>query len=66
MAKPRIRRTQKQDIPALIALQRRVYPSIPPWSEHKLSVQLTELTDAQAAYIGVPKEGPYKTDQYRY
>ena len=31
-----------------------------------LSVQLTELTDAQAAYIGVPKEGPYKTDQYRY
>ncbi len=32
----------------------------------KLNVQLTELTDAQAAYIGVPKEGPYKTDQYRY
>ena len=31
-----------------------------------LSVQLTELTDAQATYIGVPKEGPYKTDQYRY
>ncbi len=32
----------------------------------KLSVQLTELTDAQAAYIGVPKQGPYKTDAYRY
>jgi adenosylhomocysteinase len=32
----------------------------------KLSVKLTELTDAQAAYIGVPKEGPYKSDQYRY
>ncbi len=32
----------------------------------KLSVELTELTDAQAAYIGVPKEGPYKPDQYRY
>jgi len=31
-----------------------------------LSVQLTELTDAQAEYIGVPKTGPYKTDQYRY
>jgi adenosylhomocysteinase len=28
--------------------------------------QLTELTDAQAAYIGVPKAGPYKADQYRY
>ncbi|MBY0340785.1 MAG: adenosylhomocysteinase, partial [Rhodocyclaceae bacterium] len=24
------------------------------------------LTDQQAAYIGVPKEGPYKTDHYRY
>ena len=32
----------------------------------KLNVQLTELTDAQAAYIGVPKQGPYKTDSYRY
>ncbi len=32
----------------------------------KLNAQLTELTDAQAAYIGVPKEGPYKTEHYRY
>ena len=32
----------------------------------KLGAQLTELTDAQAAYIGVPKNGPYKADQYRY
>jgi adenosylhomocysteinase len=32
----------------------------------KLGVQLTELTDAQARYIGVSKQGPYKTDQYRY
>ncbi|TAH53349.1 MAG: adenosylhomocysteinase [Betaproteobacteria bacterium] len=32
----------------------------------KLNAQLTVLTDAQAAYIGVPKEGPYKSDQYRY
>ena len=32
----------------------------------KLGAQLTELTDAQAAYIGVPKHGPYKADQYRY
>ncbi len=31
-----------------------------------LNAQLTELTDQQAAYIGVPKEGPYKTDHYRY
>ena len=31
-----------------------------------LNVALTELTTEQAAYIGVPKEGPYKSDQYRY
>ena len=28
--------------------------------------QLSELTDQQAAYIGVAKEGPYKSDHYRY
>jgi adenosylhomocysteinase len=32
----------------------------------KLGAQLTELTEAQAAYIGVSKHGPYKADQYRY
>jgi adenosylhomocysteinase len=32
----------------------------------KLGAQLTELTEAQAAYIGVKKEGPYKPDTYRY
>ncbi len=31
-----------------------------------LGVRLTELTREQAAYIGVPVEGPYKSDQYRY
>jgi adenosylhomocysteinase len=31
-----------------------------------LNAQLTELTDDQAAYIGVPKQGPYKPDSYRY
>ena len=32
----------------------------------KLNAVLTELTDTQASYIGVPKTGPYKTDHYRY
>jgi len=32
----------------------------------KVGVQLTELSDEQAAYIGVPKNGPYKPDSYRY
>ncbi|MEU4228727.1 adenosylhomocysteinase [Nonomuraea sp. NPDC026600] len=31
-----------------------------------LGVKLTELTKVQAEYIGVPVEGPFKTDHYRY
>jgi adenosylhomocysteinase len=31
-----------------------------------LGVRLTELSKEQAAYIGVPVEGPYKSDLYRY
>jgi adenosylhomocysteinase len=31
-----------------------------------LGVKLTQLTPSQAAYIGVPVEGPYKVDHYRY
>ncbi len=32
----------------------------------KLGVKLTKLTPEQAAYIGVPPEGPYKPEHYRY
>jgi adenosylhomocysteinase len=32
----------------------------------KFGARLTELTEAQAAYIGVPVAGPYKADHYRY
>ena len=31
-----------------------------------LGVRLTSLTDDQAAYLGVPLEGPFKAEQYRY
>jgi adenosylhomocysteinase len=31
-----------------------------------LGVKLTKLTPEQAEYIGVPIEGPYKSDHYRY
>ncbi len=31
-----------------------------------LGARLTELTPGQAAYLGIPVEGPYKSDQYRY
>ena len=32
----------------------------------KLDARLTELSDEQASYIGVDKEGPYKAETYRY
>ncbi|MEK6235719.1 MAG: adenosylhomocysteinase, partial [Planctomycetales bacterium] len=32
----------------------------------KLGVKLTTLTDKQSEYLGLPKEGPYKPDYYRY
>ena len=32
----------------------------------KIGVKLTKLNDKQSTYIGVPVNGPFKTDQYRY
>jgi len=32
----------------------------------KIGVELDELTTEQSAYLGIPKEGPFKNDMYRY
>ena len=32
----------------------------------KIGVKLTRLTPKQASYIGVPVQGPYKAEHYRY
>jgi adenosylhomocysteinase len=32
----------------------------------KIGVKLTRMSDRQAAYIGVPADGPYKPEHYRY
>ena len=32
----------------------------------KIGVKLTKLSQKQSTYIGIPAEGPFKTDQYRY
>jgi len=32
----------------------------------KIGAKLTQLTPEQASYIGVPVEGPYKPELYRY
>jgi adenosylhomocysteinase len=31
-----------------------------------LGVEMTRLTDAQADYLGLPLDGPYKPNHYRY
>ena len=31
-----------------------------------LGVELTELTEQQASYLGIPPQGPFKPDHYRY
>ncbi|MFV0664791.1 GNAT family N-acetyltransferase [Denitromonas sp.] len=47
MKRPWVRQTRKEDIPALIELQARVYPSIPPWSRRKLREQLEVFPQGQ-------------------
>jgi adenosylhomocysteinase len=32
----------------------------------KIGAKLTKMSDKQASYIGIPAEGPFKSDQYRY
>ncbi len=32
----------------------------------KIGVEIDELTDQQATYLGIPKQGPYKPEHYRY
>jgi adenosylhomocysteinase len=32
----------------------------------KIGVKLTKLTSEQATYLGLPQQGPYKPDHYRY
>jgi adenosylhomocysteinase len=32
----------------------------------KIGVKLTKLTQQQANYLGVPVEGPFKSEHYRY
>lgn len=47
MTYPRVRHTREEDIPALIALQAHVYPTIPPWSQRKLREQLEVFPQGQ-------------------
>jgi adenosylhomocysteinase len=59
--------TKQQDYPiGVYTLPKQLDEKVARLHLDALGVKLTTLTEKQAAYIGVPVEGPYKSDHYRY
>ncbi|MGO8678670.1 MAG: adenosylhomocysteinase [Limisphaerales bacterium] len=52
--------------PAVYRLSKKLDEEVARLHLGKIGVKLTKLTQKQADYIGVPVEGPYKADHYRY
>jgi adenosylhomocysteinase len=52
--------------PAVFVLPKKLDEEVARLHLQKIGVKLTKLTPTQADYIGVPVEGPYKSDHYRY
>jgi len=52
--------------PAVFVLPKKLDEEVARLHLEKIGVKLTTLTKKQADYIGVPIEGPYKPDHYRY
>jgi adenosylhomocysteinase len=52
--------------PAVYILPKKLDEEVARLHLEKIGVKLTRLTPAQADYIGVPVEGPYKPEYYRY
>src|SRR5690349_1576568 len=52
--------------PAVYRLSKKLDEEVARLHLEKIGVKLTKLTKKQADYIGVPVEGPYKPDHYRY
>jgi len=52
--------------PAVFVLPKKLDEEVARLHLEKVGAKLTRLTPAQAEYIGVPVEGPYKPDHYRY
>ncbi len=52
--------------PAVYRLPKRLDEEVARLHLEKIGVKLTKLTQKQADYIGVPLDGPYKPDHYRY
>jgi adenosylhomocysteinase len=52
--------------PAVYRLPKKLDEEVARLHLQKIGVKLTKLTKKQAEYIGVPVDGPYKPDHYRY
>jgi adenosylhomocysteinase len=52
--------------PGVYTLSKKLDEEVARLHLEKIGVKLTTLTPAQAEYLGVPVEGPYKPDHYRY
>jgi len=57
---------QAQYKPSVYRLPKKLDEEVARLHLDKIGVKLTKLTQKQADYIGVPVEGPYKPDHYRY
>ena len=53
-------------VPGVYVLPKKLDEEVALLHLEKIGAKLTKLTDDQADYIGVPQEGPYKPDHYRY
>src|SRR5687767_3081538 len=59
--------TNRKDYPiGVYILPKRLDEKVARLQLSKLGAMLTEMTDEQARYVGLPKQGPYKSDHYRY
>jgi adenosylhomocysteinase len=52
--------------PGVYRLSKRLDEEVARLHLGKIGVKLTKLSKKQAAYLGVPLDGPYKPDHYRY
>jgi adenosylhomocysteinase len=52
--------------PGVYTLSKKLDEEVARLHLEKIGVKLTRLSEAQAAYLGVPVDGPYKPDHYRY
>jgi adenosylhomocysteinase len=52
--------------PGVYTLSKKLDEEVARLHLEKIGVKLTTLTPKQAEYIGVPVDGPYKPDHYRY